>query len=260
MPLIDVLVEMERNGIAVDPAVLKEQSAVLSERIDKLREQIIQEAGVEFNPDSPKQLGDVLFNKLGLKVIKKTKTGPSTDCRSTRQIERLARRPQARARVPQPRQAEEHLSRQPHRLPEPDDAPHPRQASTRSAPRPAGCRCPIRTCRTSRSAPTKAAASASPSCPVMRSTNVLLTADYSQIELRFLAHFTQEPALMKAFREDEDVHRTVAAEVFGVKPEDVTRQQRGRSQDDQLRHYLRASAPTAWRDASKGWTSGKPPT
>src|SRR5207244_8201497 len=49
----------------------------------------------------------------------------------------------------------------------------------------------------------------------------------SQIELRFLAHFTQEPALMRAFKEDEDVHRTVAAEVFGVKPEEVTRQQRG---------------------------------
>jgi DNA polymerase-1 len=58
---------------------------------------------------------------------------------------------------------------------------------------------------------------------------VLLTADYSQIELRFLAHFTQEPALLKAFREDEDIHRSVAAEVFGVRPEDVTRQQRGQA-------------------------------
>src|SRR3954471_11960093 len=57
--------------------------------------------------------------------------------------------------------------------------------------------------------------------------NVLLTADYSQIELRFLAHFTQEPALLKAFREDEDVHRTVASEVFNVPLDQVTRQQRG---------------------------------
>jgi DNA polymerase-1 len=65
--------------------------------------------------------------------------------------------------------------------------------------------------------------------PGNRKDNVLLTADYSQIELRFLAHFTQEPALLKAFREDEDVHRTVAAEVFGVKPEEVTRQQRGQA-------------------------------
>src|SRR5262249_40883385 len=79
IPLIDVLVEMEKNGIAVDAAVLKEQSEVLAGRIDELREQIMKEAGCEFNPDSPKQLGDVLFNKLKLKIIKKTKTGPSTD-------------------------------------------------------------------------------------------------------------------------------------------------------------------------------------
>ncbi len=69
--------------------------------------------------------------------------------------------------------------------------------------------------------------------------NVLLTADYSQIELRFLAHFTKEPALVRAFEEDEDIHRTVAAEVFGVKPEDVSREQRKSSEDDQLRHHLR---------------------
>src|SRR5256885_1969446 len=63
--------------------------------------------------------------------------------------------------------------------------------------------------------------------PGDREKNVLLTADYSQIELRILAHFTHEPALVRAFKEDEDVHRTVAAEVFNVKPEEVTRQQRG---------------------------------
>src|SRR5439155_18420579 len=62
VPLIDVLVEMENNGIAVEPAILSEQSKVLGERIDTLREQIVKEAGCEFNPDSPKQLSDVLFN------------------------------------------------------------------------------------------------------------------------------------------------------------------------------------------------------
>src|SRR5262249_1292498 len=78
-PLVDVLVEMESNGISVDPTILKEQSAKLGHRIDDLKQQIITEAGSDFNPDSPKQLADVLFNKLGLRVIKKTKTGPSTD-------------------------------------------------------------------------------------------------------------------------------------------------------------------------------------
>src|SRR6185437_3506040 len=59
--------------------------------------------------------------------------------------------------------------------------------------------------------------------------NVLLTADYSQIELRILAHFTQEPALLRAFESDEDIHRAVAAEVFGVSLEEVTREQRGQA-------------------------------
>jgi DNA polymerase-1 len=79
VPLIDVLAEMEFNGIAVDPAVLKEQSGVLGSEAEDLRAKIMQEAGSEFNPDSPKQLADVLFNRLKLKVVKRTKTGPSTD-------------------------------------------------------------------------------------------------------------------------------------------------------------------------------------
>src|SRR5581483_7579570 len=65
-PLVDVLAEMEFNGIAVDPAILKEQSKVLGKRIDVLREKIITAAGVDFNPDSPKQLAEVLFEKLQL--------------------------------------------------------------------------------------------------------------------------------------------------------------------------------------------------
>jgi DNA polymerase-1 len=65
--------------------------------------------------------------------------------------------------------------------------------------------------------------------PGDREHNVLLTADYSQIELRFLAHFTQEPTLVKAFEEDEDIHRTVAAQVFSVSPEKVTREQRAQA-------------------------------
>ena len=79
VPLIDVLVEMESNGIAIDPPMLKAQSVVLGERIDELRKKIHQEAGIEFNIDSPKQLGEVLYGKLNLPIVKKTKTGPSTD-------------------------------------------------------------------------------------------------------------------------------------------------------------------------------------
>ena len=78
-PLIDVLVEMEANGIAINPAILKEQSNVLGERIESLRQKILESACFEFNPDSPRQLADVLFNRLKLRIVKRTKTGPSTD-------------------------------------------------------------------------------------------------------------------------------------------------------------------------------------
>ena len=74
--------------------------------------------------------------------------------------------------------------------------------------------------------------------PGDREKNVLLTADYSQIELRMLAHFTREPALLRAFEADEDIHRAVAAEVFGVPLEQVTREQRGQAKIDQFRHRL----------------------
>src|SRR5438067_7530440 len=79
VPLIDVLAEMEWNGVSIDSGILKEQSRVMGERIEELRGQIYKSACVEFNLDSPKQLADVLFNKLKLRVVKKTKTGLSTD-------------------------------------------------------------------------------------------------------------------------------------------------------------------------------------
>ncbi len=83
-PLIGVLVDMEANGIAVDPAILKSQSAVLGERIDALRLKIMEAAGGEFNPDSPKQLGDVLFNRLKLKSVKKTRPARAPMLRCSR--------------------------------------------------------------------------------------------------------------------------------------------------------------------------------
>src|SRR5205823_8558240 len=73
-PLIDVLVEMEFNGVAIDPDILKQQSAVLGERVEKLRAQIYEAAGTEFNIDSPKQLQEILFGRLRLSAFKKTKT------------------------------------------------------------------------------------------------------------------------------------------------------------------------------------------
>ena len=228
VPLIDVLVEMEQNGIAIDPDVLKEQSAVLGQRVEALRRQIISAAGVEFNPDSPKQLGDVLFNKLKLRVIKKTKTGPSTDVEVLDKLSDVH---------PVPKLVLEYRSLVKLKNTYLDNLTQYLNSNTGrihgsfnqigaetgrlSMNDPNLQNIPIRTDEGRRIRLAFV--------PGDRERNVLLTADYSQIELRFLAHFTQEPALLKAFREDEDIHRTVAAEVFGVRPEDVTRQQRGQA-------------------------------
>lgn len=228
-PLIDVLAEMEFNGIAIDPAVLREQSEILGRWIDDLRLKIHTEAGGEFNIDSPRQLADVLHGRLGLKVIKKTPLGvPSTD---TEVLDKLA------AEHAVPRLVQEYrewvklkntyldnlaqdINPKTHRL-------HGsfNQTGTEtgrlSMSDPNLQNIPIRTEEGRR-----IRLAFVPGDPVR---NVLLTADYSQIELRVLAHFTREPALMKAFEADEDIHRAVAAEVFGVSLEQVTRDQRGQA-------------------------------
>jgi DNA polymerase-1 len=226
VPLIDVLVEMEANGIAVDPAVLKEQSLVLAGRVEALREQIHREAGGEFNPDSPKQLQDVLFNRLKLKSVKRTKTGASTDVEV---LEKLADKHPVPKLILEYRSLvklkntyldnlTEYLSPKTGRI---HGSFNQTGASTGrlSMSDPNLQNIPIRTDEGRR-----IRLAFVPGDPAK---NVLLTADYSQIELRILSHYTEEPALMRAFEADEDVHRTVAAEVFGVPLEQVSRQQRG---------------------------------
>jgi DNA polymerase-1 len=227
IPLIDVLVEMERNGIAIDPAVLKEQSAVLGERIEELREKIAEAAGgIEFNPDSPKQLADVLFKKLKLKIIKRTPTKePSTDVEV---LDKLS------DHHPVPKLILEYRSLVKLKntyLDNLTDFLNPQTGRIHGSFNQIGAE----TGRLSMSDPNlqnipirtdEGRRIRLAFVPGDRERNVLLTADYSQIELRFLAHLSQEPALLKAFREDEDIHRTVASEVFNVPLEEVTRQQR----------------------------------
>jgi DNA polymerase-1 len=227
-PLIDVLAEMETNGISIDPKILKEQSDAMAQKIEQLRRQIFEAAGGEFNPDSPKQLGEVLFNKLGLKVVKKTKTGPSTDIEV---LEKLAAEHAVPKLVLEYRSLVKLKNTYLDNLPEYVNAKtgriHASFSQIGAATGRLSCsdpnlqNIPIRTDegRRIRSA----------FVPGDREHNVLLTADYSQIELRFLAHFTEEPALMRSFSTDEDIHRIVAAEVFDVAPEQVTREQRAQA-------------------------------
>jgi DNA polymerase-1 len=226
-PLIDVLAEMEFNGIAVDPEVLKEQSAVLAERIVELHGKVMAAAGMEFNPDSPKQLAEVLFDHLKLKTGKKTKTGFSTDVQV---LEKLAFEHEVPRLILDYRSLVKLKNTYLDNLTE---YRNPRTGRIHGCFNQAGAG----TGRLSMSEPNLQ------NIPIRTDEgrrirlafvpgepgNVLLAADYSQIELRVLAHITQEPALMNAFADDEDIHKAVAAEVFGVPLDQVTRDQRGQA-------------------------------
>ena len=227
-PLIDVLIQMEFNGVSIDPAMLREQSRVLGERIEQLRRKIMEEAGCEFNPDSPKQLADVLFNRLQLPVMKKNKTGPSTDVEV---LEKLAIDHEV------PRLMLDHRSLVKLKNTYLDTLTQYVNPGTQrihasfsqigaetgrlSCTDPNLQNIPIRTDEGRRIRLAFV--------PADRGNDVLLTADYSQIELRVLAHFTREGALVNAFKANQDIHAAVAGEVFGVPQDQVTKEQRSQA-------------------------------
>ena len=236
MPLVEVLSTMEAHGIRVNPDELDRQKAELSVRIDALRGEILDAARVDFNPDSPKQLGDVLFNQLGFPVQRKTKTGYSTDAEV---LEKLADLPveelekvEAHAR-PIPKLIVEYrtltklvgtyFGNLVEAISEKDQRVHASFHQTGAATgrlsssNPNLQNIPIRT----------EVGRAIRKAFVAAPGSVLIAADYSQIELRMLAHLSDDPALIEAFRGDRDIHTAVAAQVFGVAPEDVTPELRG---------------------------------
>lgn len=227
-PLIDVLAEMEFNGVSIDPAILREQSEAMAVRIDELRGQVMAAAGIEFNPDSPKQLADVLFNRLKLRPGKKTKTGFSTDVEV---LEKLAGEHAVPKLILEHRSLVKLKNTYLDNLTQYVNARtgriHASFNQTGAATGRLSCsdpnlqNIPIRTeeGRRIRLA----------FVPGDRQKTVLLTADYSQIELRFLAHFTLEPALVKAFEADEDIHSAVAAEVFSTPLDQVSKAQRNQA-------------------------------
>ena len=230
MPLVEVLSDMEYNGIRVDPAVLLEQKTQLTQKIDQLRGRIHAAAGTEFNLDSPKQLADVLFNKLGLPIGKRGKTGPSTDVEV---LERLAGRedlPSEHLVVPQliveyrqfSKMVNTYLDNLRNSIDESDKRVHAsfRQLGAATGRLSSGGpnlqNIPVRTDlgRQIRKA------------FVADSGHQLICADYSQVELRILAHLSEDPALTEAFNQDHDVHAAVASEVFNVSQDQVSIEQR----------------------------------
>ena len=222
LPLIPVLAHMELNGILLDPKVLEEQAKELEVYLDQLRYELFQLAGQEFNPNSPKQVAHILFDVLKLPVIKRTKTGPSTDATV---LEQLAAQHPFPEKLLAYRELEKLLNTYVRKLPE---HIHPvtgrihtsfNQSVTAtgrlSSSNPNLQNIPVRGI----GAQIRRAFVAPPG-------RVLIGADYSQIELRILAHITGDRGLIEAFMRDEDIHARTAATIFGVSIERVTPEQR----------------------------------
>ncbi|MBK6470157.1 MAG: DNA polymerase I [Betaproteobacteria bacterium] len=224
MPVAVILERIERHGVLIDAAVLARQSQELAERMVALEAEAHGIAGQPFNMGSPKQIGDILFTKLGLPVKKKTASGaPSTD------EEVLA---ELAADYPLPAKILEHRSLAKLKGTYTDKLPlmvnpqtgrvHTNYAQAvavtgrLSSNDPNLQNIPIRTPEGRR---VREAFIAPPG-------HVLMSADYSQIELRIMAHISEDPALLRAFAEGLDVHRATASEVFGVPVAEVSSEQR----------------------------------
>ncbi len=224
MPVSALLARIERHGVLIDAAVLSKQSQQLAERMLQLEAKAYEIAGQPFNLGSPKQIGEILFGRLGLPVKKKTATGaPSTD---EEVLQELA------ADFPLPATILEHRSLSKLKGTYTDKLPLMVNPSTGrvhtnyaqavavtgrlSSNDPNLQNIPIRTAEGRR---VREAFIAPPG-------QVILSADYSQIELRIMAHISGDPGLTKAFAEGLDVHRATAAEVFNLQPGDVTSEQR----------------------------------
>jgi DNA polymerase-1 len=226
-PLVPVLLRMEQAGVRIDSSVLGEMSNRLAVEIDNLAERIYSESGHRFNINSPKQLGDVLFNKMLLPKPMKYGKGKVVST-AVDVLEELAEEHPVPALVLEYRQLAKLKSTYLDSLPQLTDAEgrvHTtfNQVGTAtgrlSSTNPNLQNIPIRTAvgREIRAA------------FVPASGNVLMSADYSQIELRLMAHFSQDPLLLDAYRSGKDIHTLTASEVFGVAAEKMDKETRGRA-------------------------------
>ena len=224
MPARQVIWQIERNGILIDPDLLARQSHEMGQKIMALESQAYELAGQPFNLASPKQLGDILFNKLGLPVKKKTATGgPSTD---EEVLSELA------LDYPLPKLLLEHRSLSKLKGTYTDKLPRMVKPQTGR----------VHTHFSQAAVVTGRLASSDPNLQnipvrteegrkirtafIAPAGSSIVSADYSQIELRIMAHLSGDERLRDAFAHGEDVHRATAAEIFGVTPLEVGPDQR----------------------------------
>lgn len=224
LPLSHVLGQMELDGILVDPEDLRRMGVEFQARLDEYEVRIHELAGRPFNIASHKQLGEVLFDELKLPVVKRTKSGYSTDAEV---LERLRPKHEIAALLLEHRKLAKLINTYTDVL---QNAVNPTtkrihatfQQTVGATGRlittdPDLQRTPVKTPEGKRIR----------HAFIARPGNLLVVADWSQIELRILAHVSEDELLLDAFHRDLDIHRRTASEIFGVAPEDVTSEQRG---------------------------------
>jgi DNA polymerase I len=223
-PLVPVLLRMEEHGVLLDRQMLRTQSTELGKRLMELLGEAHREAGAPFNLDSPKQLCNILFEKMNLPVIRRTPTGQPSTAEDV--LEELAES------YPLPKLILEHRGLSKLKSTYTDKLPEQINARTGR----------VHTCYHQAVAATGRLSSQDPNLQnipirtpegrrirqafIAPEGHVLLAADYSQIELRIMAHLSQDDGLLGAFASDKDIHQATAAEVFGTALDAVTSDQR----------------------------------
>lgn len=223
MPLLPVLAGMEQSGVAIDAAAFRAFLDDVQGRLDQLTAHVYELAGTQFNIRSAQQLGDVLFNGLGLPAPRKTKGGQASTSQQT--LEKLAGQHPVVDSILQYRKLEKMRSTY--------LDPLPRLVDSQGR---------IHTTFNQKATATGRLSSSNPnlqnipvrgplgkrmrSCFIAGPGRLLVSADYSQVELRVLAHVSQDPALLEAFRNGEDIHARTAALVYDLPPDQVSPDQR----------------------------------
>ncbi|MEW6041295.1 MAG: DNA polymerase I [Elusimicrobiota bacterium] len=223
IPLVRILSEMELKGVKIDVDYLTELSRQFGDRIEKIKKEIFTEAGRPFNIDSPKQLAQILFEELKLTPLRHTKTGFSTD---EEVLKQLAKKHPLPVKIISYRELQKLKSTYIDTLLEIAD--------------PAGHR--VHTTFNQTITATGRLSSSNPNLQnipirteigkkirrafIPEKNNIFLSADYSQIDLRVLAHVSGDPVLTDAFNSDKDIHTSTACEIFNVKESDINEEKR----------------------------------
>ncbi|MCP4611544.1 MAG: DNA polymerase I [Planctomycetes bacterium] len=224
MPLVSVLATMEHNGVSLDTALLRNMSGQIHEALEKLTEKIYEQSGSVFNIDSPKQLAEILFDRLNLTSLRKGKAGRSTDAGVLEQLRIqhpiadlvLQYRTLSKLQNTYVEKLGLLINPRTNRL----HASFNQTITTTgrlSSSNPNLQNIPIRT---------ELGRKIRGAFITEKESDCILSCDYSQIELRLLAHFSKDKAMMAAFTDDRDIHRFVASQIYDCSIEDVTSEMR----------------------------------